>query len=61
LCAGAAVDAHDSRGETPLAAAANAGHAPVVRLLLAAGADPRVRTRNGDTAIQLALRSVSKH
>lgn len=40
LDAGAALDACDELGRTPLAVAVTAGHTDVVRTLLAAGADP---------------------
>lgn len=43
-------------GYTPLAYAAMKGSAPMVDLLLRNGADATVRTRDGDTPVELALR-----
>jgi len=50
LEAGAAVDAADADGATPLACAALCGHADVVVALLAAGADPEAEDHDGETA-----------
>lgn len=44
----------DASGITALAAAAIEGHGAVIRLLLDAGADPSIRTRSGETALDLA-------
>lgn len=41
-------------GTTPLMRAARAGDAPVMRLLLAKGADPKLTTKDGNTALQFA-------
>ena len=41
-------------GTTPLMRAARAGDAPVMRALLAKGADPTLTTKDGNTALQLA-------
>jgi ankyrin repeat protein len=50
----AAVNARGWMGETPLHAAAAAGSAGAVRMLLAARADPRLRRDNGDTPLHRA-------
>jgi ankyrin repeat protein len=41
-------------GSTPLMRAARAGDAPVMRALLAKGADPAIATKDGNTALQFA-------
>ena len=41
-------------GATPLMRAARSGDAPAMRLLLAAGADPKLATRDGTNALMLA-------
>jgi len=41
-------------GTTPLMRAARAGDAPVMRLLLAKGADPKMTTKEGNTALMFA-------
>jgi len=41
-------------GTTPLMRAARAGDAPVMRLLLEKGADPRLATKEGNTALMFA-------
>jgi len=46
---------HDN-GYTPLAYAAMKGSVPMVELLLRHRADPGLATREGDTAVELALR-----
>ena len=54
LDAGAAVDA-PSNGGTPLIVAADAGHTPVIKLLLARGADVnKARNSKGETALMHA-------
>ena len=45
----------DDLGETPLMAAAQMGHAEAVKILLAHGADPNLKTKEGKTALSLAL------
>jgi ankyrin repeat protein len=44
-------------GTTPLMRAARAGDAPAMRLLLAKGADPKLTTKDGNTALQFAAGS----
>lgn len=51
---GAAVNARDDRGRTALMIAAAMGHDSIVRALLAAQADKRLRDRTGRTAADLA-------
>ena|SRR5947209_5625682 len=42
-------------GGTPLMMAAGYGYTPIVRLLLARGADPRIRDLDGETAVDWAI------
>ena len=42
-------------GGTPLMWAAGYGYTPIVRLLLARGADPRIRDLDGETAVDYAV------
>jgi len=49
-------DLHHDNGYTPLAYAAMKGSVPMVELLLRNGANPALTTREGDTAVELALR-----
>lgn len=42
-------------GLTPLMMAAGYGYTPIVRLLLARGADPRIRDLDGETALDYAV------
>ena len=56
----ALLDAHADpnravRGGTPLMWAAGYGYTPIVRLLLAHGADPRMRDLDGETALDYAV------
>ena len=57
LSDGAAVDAANRHGVTPIALACGAGHATVVDALLAAGADPNQVSRRGETLLMLAART----
>lgn len=52
---GAAVDATDDRGRTPLMTAAEIGHAEIVDLLLRRGAKPDLKDRDGKIAADLAM------
>ena len=54
LAAGAAVDAADEWGDTPLMAAAANGHTPVVQALLDAGASLEAADELGYTALTMA-------
>jgi ankyrin repeat protein len=58
LKAGAKVDSFDARGLTPLGLAAMTDHAPMVKLLLAAGANPRLASRDErrEAALEVAAR-----
>jgi len=47
---------HHDNGYTPLAYAAMKGSVPMVELLLRNGALPSITTKEGDTAVELALR-----
>ena len=47
---------HHDNGYTPLAYAAMRGSLPMIELLLRNGADPTQATKEGDTAVELALR-----
>ena len=47
---GAAIDTPDKNGSTPLMAAAQQGHERIVRILIAGGADPFLKTNLGETA-----------
>ena len=58
LDAGANPNGTDSDGTTPLMMAAGYGYTDIVKLLLAHGADPRVATRDGITALDLARSGV---
>ena len=51
---GANVNAVNAFGVSPLLAAAYAGHGPIVKVLLAAGADVHFRNNSGETALDLA-------
>ncbi|MDQ5847808.1 MAG: ankyrin repeat domain-containing protein [Pseudomonadota bacterium] len=47
---------HHDNGYTPLAYAAMKGNVPMLDVLLRNGANPHLPTREGDTAVELALR-----
>jgi uncharacterized RDD family membrane protein YckC len=55
LALGRWVDKPDSRGATPLIAAAQLGEIQIAEALLKAGADPNASARNGDTAHSVAV------
>jgi len=57
VAAGARVSHHQSGGYTALHEVAAIGNAEVVRLLLAAGAQPDARTAEGETPAELARKS----
>ena len=50
----AKVNRRDNRGWTALMIAAERGHLGVVRILLAAGADPKLRSKDGKTPYMVA-------
>ena len=56
LDGGAALEARDKKGETPLRRAVNCGHPEFVSLLLAHGADVNTRDKKGRTPLQAARR-----
>jgi len=61
LRAGAAVDARDARGRTPLSFAAAAGQStPVLRILLHARADVDAADDNGDTPLSVAANAATR-
>jgi uncharacterized protein len=55
LDAGARIDDADNRGRTSLMIAAERGHAAIVSLLLARGANPKLRDNDGKSAHDLAF------
>jgi hypothetical protein len=50
-------DLHHDNGYTPLAYAALRGNPQMVEMFLKSGADPALPTRDGETAVELALRA----
>ncbi|MBA8666815.1 ankyrin repeat domain-containing protein [Holosporaceae bacterium 'Namur'] len=52
---GAAINATDSRGNTPLIFAAESGDISSMQLLLSKGADVNIQNREGNTALMLAI------
>lgn len=58
---GAAADACDARGATPLMHAAGNGHIEIVAVLLGAGADCERRDQRGHTALSYAIRAGRAH
>jgi ankyrin repeat protein len=52
LAAGASIEERDDAGETPLIRGAMVE--PMVRELLADGADPKAVAKNGDTALKVS-------
>lgn len=57
---GAAVDAQDNRGRTPLMQAVEHGRIAVLQLLVRHGADPTIRDANSETAVTLAEKQASR-
>jgi PAS domain S-box-containing protein len=47
------VNSKDSKGDTPLSLACRLGEKPMIRLLLQAGADPRIETESHEQCIEL--------
>jgi len=56
VSAGAKVDWQDKSGRTPLMCAAKVGDADAVQVLLDHGADPSLRNRAGNTALDIAMK-----
>ena len=54
LDAGADVNSKATKGQTPLHDAARRGHTEIVKLLMAAWADPVIQNNRGETALYLA-------
>jgi ankyrin repeat protein len=52
---GARIDDRDARGRTPLMIAAEGGHAGIADLLLARGADPELKDKDGKRAADLTV------
>ena len=60
LDAGAAINAPDKNGATPLHRAVRTRCAAAVRLLLKAGADPKLRNKPGSTPFHLAVQNTGR-
>lgn len=54
---GAEIRVRERASRPPIVAAAAAGHAAMVKLLLERGADPELRDRNGETAADVAKKA----
>jgi ankyrin repeat protein len=61
IAKGADVNATQQGANTPLHEAAQRGHADLIDLLLAAGADRRLRNDEGDNAVDLACMAGHHH
>jgi ankyrin repeat protein len=61
ISAGANVNARDEKGATPLIWAAISGRPQVVEILLAHGADGKVKNKDGLTALALSKRITAGH
>jgi ankyrin repeat protein len=61
IAAKAPVNAHDHTGVTPLLAACERGDVAVVRVLLAAGADPTISDASGRSALHCAASGTGPH
>ena len=59
LDSGADPNAPDPHGVTPLMMAAGYGYTDMVQILLKRGADPRLRDRDGSTALDFAITGVT--
>ena len=57
---GAAIDARDAKGQTPLRRAVNCRQLPIVRLLVRRGADPHAEDRRGVTPLDVARTAAMK-
>jgi len=60
LAAGAAIDAQDNNGATPLHRAVRTRCAAAVRLLLESGADPTLKNKPGSTPFHLAVQNTGR-
>ena len=55
---GARIDERDARGRTALMIAAEGGHAGIADLLLARGADPALKDKDGKRAADLTVQTL---